>query len=49
MLRNKGFWGQNGSFFDLVYLENNKHFEKRYWRKVAWNHALNKIQLSVFR
>ena len=25
--------GQNAKSFDITYLENQKYFEKRYWRK----------------
>ena len=44
----RDFRGQNGSIFDLVYLENNKHFEQRYRAKVAWNHVFSKIHIFSF-
>ena len=33
MLRNKGFKGPKPQIFDLVYLENGKHFEKAFFNE----------------
>ena len=35
MLRNKGFKGPKQQIFDIVYLENDKHFKKHYLTKVT--------------
>ena len=47
MLLNKGFLGPKRVYLWPGISKNKKHFVKR-WTKVAWNHALNKIQIWLF-